>query len=116
MRVCARFRRRSGTPFGAWKPGRSATTVGSRSPLRDGLLGERDAAQQDRAAMTTVLVAFGTTLATLCIVGFGLWLSRRGALSREERMSLVIGNLNARMETMRGELEQALDTAQDEVR
>jgi diguanylate cyclase (GGDEF)-like protein len=66
--------------------------------------------------MTTVLVAFGTTLATLCVVGFGLWLSRRGALSREERMSLVIGDLNARMEAMRGELEQALDTAQEEVR
>jgi len=66
--------------------------------------------------MTTVLVAFGTTLATLCIVGLGLWLSRRGALSREERMSLVIGDLNARIEAMRGELEQALDTAQDEVR
>src|SRR6476646_1499023 len=105
MRVCAPFRNGSRTPFGAWKVGVAGTTVGARSSLRAGLLGERDAAQLDRAAMTTVLVAFGTTLATLCLVGLGLWLTRRADASEEERMSLVIHDLNARMEAMRGQLQ-----------
>jgi diguanylate cyclase (GGDEF)-like protein len=66
--------------------------------------------------MTTVLVAFGTTLATLCLVGLGLWLSRRGNASKEQQTALVVRDLHERMEAMRGDLEQALETAQEEVR
>jgi GGDEF domain-containing protein len=66
--------------------------------------------------MTTVLVAFGTTLATLCLVGLGLWLSRRGNASKEKQTALVVRDLHERMEAMRGDLEQALETAQEEVR
>jgi diguanylate cyclase (GGDEF)-like protein len=66
--------------------------------------------------VTTILVAFGTTLVTLLIVGAGLWLTRRQEGATEERMTLVIGDLNERMDTMRGELQVALEAAQEEAR
>jgi diguanylate cyclase (GGDEF)-like protein len=64
----------------------------------------------------TVLVALGTTLAALAVVEVGLWLSRRSEAPTEHQMSLVVQDLNARMDTMRTELQAALEAAQDEVR
>jgi diguanylate cyclase (GGDEF)-like protein len=66
--------------------------------------------------VTTVLVSLGTTLVTLLVVGVGVWLTRRQEGQTEERMTLVIRDLHDRMDTMRTELQIALEAAQEEAR
>jgi diguanylate cyclase (GGDEF)-like protein len=66
--------------------------------------------------VTTVLVSFGTTLLTLLVVGVGVWMTRRSDASTEERMTLVISDLHNRMDSMRTELQAALEAAQQEAR
>ena len=72
--------------------------------------------ERAEAALTTILVAFGTSLATLAVVGLALLLGRRKDASTEDRMTVVVHDLNERMETMRGELASALEQAQEEGR
>jgi diguanylate cyclase (GGDEF)-like protein len=66
--------------------------------------------------LTTVLVSLGTTVATLVVVGLGLMLSRRSQTSTEQRMGVVIHDLNHRMDSLRSELQLALEAAQEEAR
>jgi diguanylate cyclase (GGDEF)-like protein len=66
--------------------------------------------------VTTILVSFGTSVATLAAVALVLWLGRRSKTSTEQRTSEVVHDLNERMDALRSELQLALDSAQEEVR
>jgi diguanylate cyclase (GGDEF)-like protein len=66
--------------------------------------------------MTTVLVSLATTLVALLVVGAGVLLTRRSEATTEERMTLVITDLHDRMDSMRVELQAALEAAQEESR
>jgi diguanylate cyclase (GGDEF)-like protein len=66
--------------------------------------------------VTTVLVSTGTTLVVLAVVGVATWLSRRSRSAAEERSADVIRDLTGRIESMRGQLQAAVDAAQEESR
>ena len=66
--------------------------------------------------VTTVLISAGSSLAMLLLVGLVLLVARRSSRQADERVALVVGELNARMEAMVRELSEALERAQEEGR
>jgi diguanylate cyclase (GGDEF)-like protein len=67
--------------------------------------------------VTTVVVALGAAVAVLfLLLVFVLSGMRRLRRTTDERVASAVGDLNARMEAMVGELQQALDRANDEGR
>lgn len=68
------------------------------------------------AAVTTILVSFGTTLATLAAAAVVVAFSRRSKASAEQGMSIVVSDLRSRLEALGGELSNALEQTQQESR